>query len=63
MTTPSDPQRVAVVKAELAQRLRKVCAHFEPRDFDALTERMAKVELKYAVRADDDFKAGLGGVP
>ena len=35
------------VKADLAERLGRLCSHFPRDDFDALIDRMARIQLKY----------------
>jgi hypothetical protein len=51
-------------KAKIAVRLIRVCDDLAPREFDALIERMAVIEIKYSVRRTDDFFEGdLGSVP
>ena len=35
---------------EISQRLRTVCAHLHPTDFDALVQRIAHVKWKYDQR-------------
>ena len=43
------------VKADLAERLRNVCAHMTEQDFNALIERMATFHVKYTLRRTIDF--------
>ena len=42
------------LKADIAGRLRNVCAHFSDGEFAALVEQIAQVERKYAQRALKD---------
>lgn len=42
------------VKAELAERLRRVCAHMNEKEFDLLLERMATFHVKYTLRKSID---------
>lgn len=45
-------------KANIGGRLRGVCADLPSREFDALVERMALVDIKYAKRRiEDDLPA------
>jgi len=41
-----------VAKQEIATRIRRVCAHFEEADFEALVEHMAEIEVRYRLRDD-----------
>jgi hypothetical protein len=46
---------LAAKKANIASRLKRVCAYMDPEEFDGLVERMAILDLKYSVRRDDDL--------
>ena len=45
------------LKADIASRLRAVCAHLSDREFAELVEQIALVERKYARRAETDSPA------
>jgi hypothetical protein len=45
------------VKQAVAGRIGRVCSHLDTAEFDALVTRMALVEIKYGVRAADDWPA------
>jgi len=47
---PARTFRLETVKANIADRLRTVCGHLSPDEFDKLVEQMAVVEIKYNVR-------------
>lgn len=51
MTPDERHQQQEQLKAELARRLRGVCAHFPKGEFDELIDQIARVEIKYALRA------------
>ena len=56
MDRRAEPVRAAQLdraKASIAERLKRVCAHMSAAEFDALVERIALVEIRYAMRADD----------
>ena len=55
MPTPFEESRIRVVKAELAERLREICAEMSDPEFEEMIERMARIQVKYAVRAHDDL--------
>jgi len=46
------------VKAKIADRIQRACAHLSPADFDALVTRMAHVEIKYSTRRTADLFEG-----
>ena len=48
----SRTERLGRTKADLSRRLRLVCVHMDLAEFDQLMERMAMIELKYALRRD-----------
>jgi hypothetical protein len=50
---PLRTERVAMAKAALAGRLRRVCSHLSASEFDALLERMVLLDIKYAQRANE----------
>ena len=52
---PLRSDRVQEAKAELAARLRGVCANLSAEDFDALLERMVLIDIKYAQRAAESL--------
>ena len=39
-------------KQDIARRLRRVCAHFPERDFTALVNRIAEIDVRYRLRDD-----------
>jgi hypothetical protein len=39
------------LKADISLRLRPVCSHFPEAEFDALVDRIAGIEYKYAQKA------------
>ena len=43
----SDPERLEQLRANIAERLRGVCAHMPVQEFDALVLRIASVTLRY----------------
>lgn len=45
-------ERLSRTKADISKRLRRVCGHLDSVEFDQLTERMALIELKYALRRE-----------
>lgn len=45
------PRELELLKADLGLRLRGVCSHFPDSEFDALIDQIARVEMKYALRA------------
>ena len=56
MERRSDPVRadhLARAKASIAGRLARVCSDLPEQEFDALVEKIALVEIRYAMRADD----------
>lgn len=56
MERRSEPVRadhLVRAKASIASRLARVCSDLPKEEFDALVERIALVEIKYAMRADD----------
>jgi hypothetical protein len=44
---PSDPERLAELRTDIAKRLRNVCAALPPDAFDRLVARIAEIEFKY----------------
>lgn len=56
MERRSEPVRadhLVRAKASIARRLAHVCSELPAQEFDALVERIALVEIKYTMRADD----------
>lgn len=47
--------RLDWTKAEVAERIARVCAEMTPQEFDALVTRMANIEIKYAFRRFHDL--------
>ena len=45
------PADLTRLQAELATRLRRVCADMSPEEFDALVREMARVKVKYDLPA------------
>ena len=43
----SDPERLEQLRANIAKRLRVVCAHMPVHEFDALVLQIASVTLRY----------------
>ena len=43
----SDSERLEQLRANIAQRLRGVCAHLAPEEFDGLVLQIASVTLRY----------------
>lgn len=39
-------------RQDIARRLRRVCAHFTERDFTALVNRIAEIDVRYRLRDD-----------
>lgn len=58
MTFDETNREVELLKADLALRLRSVCAHFPNSEFDALIDQIARVEVKYALRAPPASEPG-----
>jgi len=50
-----------MVKDDIAQRLRPVCAHLPPDEFDSLIEHMATVKIKFSLRRVEGFFGALPG--
>jgi hypothetical protein len=50
-------------KQEIALRVRPVCRHMPSDEFDELVERMATIEIKYAMRRDAVFADETRGWP
>ena len=53
MDRRTEPARSALfvkTKLAIARRLDRSCRHLDPREFEALVDRMALVEIKYSVR-------------
>jgi hypothetical protein len=46
-TGASNPEGLDQLRANIAQRLRTVCAHLPPEEFDALVLKIATVTLRY----------------
>ena len=49
---PLRTERIERAKASIAPRLRAVCPHLSEAEFEALVERMAVVQIKYALRVE-----------
>ena len=47
------PEELTRLHAELALRLRPVCADMAPEEFDALVREVARVKVKYDLPASD----------
>lgn len=43
---------IDVVRDDIAQRLRRVCANFPPEEFDKLVDRIAEIDARYQYRDD-----------
>jgi hypothetical protein len=44
---PEGSDRLAMLRADISQRLRKVCEAMPQHEFDQLVERIAQLEYKY----------------
>jgi hypothetical protein len=44
---PDDSVRLAALRTDIAQRLRKVCEAMPQNEFDQLVDRIAQLEYKY----------------
>lgn len=52
---PGDLERglpLAHAKRDIANRIRRVCLHFEEDEFERLVERMARIDVRYRLRDD-----------
>lgn len=49
-------QTLERVKKAVAGRILRVCSHLDPAEFDALVTRIALVEIKYGLRAANDWR-------
>lgn len=59
-----EPARTEIVertRAEVARRIKRVCAHLDEEEFNALVARMADIEIKYAMRREDALFNWGGG--
>lgn len=55
-------ERLNRAKAEIAERIRRVCTGMSPEEFDVLVSHMAEVQIKYTLRRSSDlFPDGQGG--
>lgn len=61
--TQKDSPRLAELRVEIAERLRKVCIAMPDEEFDALVARMAEVEYKYEANANSDRVRAEWGLP
>lgn len=56
---------LSATKADIAQRLRRVCENFDEQEFAKLVDQMAEIDVRYRLR--DDFmyyhRARHGGTP
>ena len=48
-------ERRALMKADVAKRLRRVCQNMPDAEFDALVDEVVAVNLKYRGRRTDDM--------
>ena len=51
MTHEEEAREIELLKADIAIRLRIVCAHFPEPEFAELIDQIARIESKYALRA------------
>ena len=49
---PHRTNRLERAKEDIVRRLRAICASMPDDEFDALAERMAELEIKYALRRE-----------
>ena len=61
--TQKDSPRLAELRVEIAERLRKVCVAMPDEEFAALVARMAEVEYKDEARASSDSVRARWGLP
>jgi hypothetical protein len=43
---------IAHAKRDIANRIRRVCLHFEAEEFEQLVEQMARIDVRYRLRDD-----------
>jgi hypothetical protein len=43
---------MAQAKRDIANRIRRVCSHYDQVEFDRLVEQMARIDVRYRLRDD-----------